>query len=224
VIPQSESDSFQPSAASQRLKADAKIEFSTRGLSLGRDFLTFFTRMIERMSEPNIRMRRPTLEHLPTLPALPAGYELHQFIGQESASALAKLLTAAFEEPWDETRVKIELTEAPDVHAVYVVTYESEMVATASSQLRAEHTTSGYVHWVGTHPEYRGKGLAYILVARVLQDFVERGYTSAYLITQPFRHAAIKTYLKLGFTPEYEVEGENQQTIWSGVFQAMFKK
>jgi mycothiol synthase len=181
--------------------------------------------MIEPMSEPNIRMRRPTLEHLPKVLALPAGYELHQFTGQDNASALAKLLTAAFEEPWDETRVKNELTEASDVHAVYIVTHQNTIVATASSQVRAQHTTtSGYVHWVGTQPEYRGKGLAYILVARVLQDFVERGYTGAYLITQPFRHAAIKTYLKLGFTPDYEVEGENQQEVWSEIFQAMFKK
>lgn len=177
------------------------------------------------MSEPNIRMRRPTLEHLPTLPALPTGYELRQFTKQDSSTALAALLTAAFEEPWDEQRTKTELTEAPDVHAVYIITYQNEVVSTASSQLRAHHTkTSGYVHWVGTHPDHRGKGLAYALVTKVLHDFVERGYTGSYLETQPFRHAAIKTYLKLGFTPEYEVKGENQQTIWSEVFQAMFKK
>jgi mycothiol synthase len=181
--------------------------------------------MIEPMSEPNIRMRRPTLEHLPKVPALPTGYELRQFVKQDSSVALGDVLTAAFDEPWNEQRTKTELTEAPDVHAVYIVTHQNTIVATASSQLRSNHTTtSGYVHWVGTLPEQRGKGLAYILVARVLQDFVERGYTGAYLETQPSRHAAIKTYLKLGFTPEYEVEGQNQQTIWSEVFQTLLAK
>lgn len=192
-----------------------------------RIFVTYygFSSYNEPMSEPNIRMRRPTLEHLPTLLALSTGYELRQFTKQDNASNLAALLTAAFEESWDEQRTKTELTEAPDVHAVYIVTYQNEMVSTASSQLRANHTTtSGYVHWVGTHPDHRGKGLAYALVARVLHDFVERRYTGSYLETQPSRHAAIKTYLKLGFTPEYEVKGENQQAIWSAVFQAMFKK
>jgi mycothiol synthase len=177
------------------------------------------------MSESNIRMRRPTLEHLPTLPALPTGYELRQLNKRDSSASLGDLLTAAFDEPWDETRTKTELTEASDVHAVYIVTYQNEMVSTASSQRREKQTTtSGYVHWVGTEPAHRGKGLAYALVARVLQDFVERGYTGAYLETQPSRHAAIKTYLKLGFTPEYERDGENQQGVWSEVFQSMFQK
>jgi mycothiol synthase len=177
------------------------------------------------MSEPNIRMRRPTLDSLPTLPALPAGYELRQFSRQDSAAALAELLTTAFGEPWAEGRAKTELTEAPDVHAVYLVTYQNEMVATASSQLRAKHTTtSGYVHWVGTHPKHRGQRLAYALVAKVLQDFVGRGYKGAYLETQPSRHAAIKTYLRLGFTPDYEVRGEDQQAMWSSIFQAMLAR
>jgi mycothiol synthase len=177
------------------------------------------------MSEPNIRMKRPTLEHLPSVPALPSGYELRQFVNQDSSAALGDVLIAAFDEPWNEQRTKTELTEAPDVHAVYIVTHQNTIVATASSQLRAQHTTtSGYVHWVGTHPDHREKGLAYALVTKVLHDFMERGYTGSYLETQPSRHAAIKTYLKLGFTPEYEVEGENQQEIWSEVFQAMFKK
>jgi mycothiol synthase len=176
-------------------------------------------------SEPNVRMRRPTLTDLPKIPELPNGYELHLFTKQHSVEELANALTKAFDEPWDVVRVKTDLTEAPDVHAVYVVTYQGEIVSTASSQLRAQHTpTSGYVHWVGTVPEHRGKRLAYVLVARVLQDFVARGYTGAYLETQSFRHAAIKTYMKLGFTPEYEREGVNQQAIWSSVFQAMFQK
>jgi mycothiol synthase len=176
-------------------------------------------------SEPelNIRMRRPTLADLPEVPALPSGYELHLFSNQHES--LANALTKSFDELWDVARVKKDLTETPDVHAVYIVTYDGEVVSTASSQLREKHTTtSGYVHWVGTVPEHRGKGLAYILVARVLQDFVERGYTGAYLKTQPFRHAAIKTYLKLGFTPDYEVDEQDHREIWSNVFQMMFKK
>ncbi len=173
--------------------------------------------------EANIRMRRPTLTDLPVIPELPDGYKLELFTNQYEG--LASALTNAFAEPWTKIRVGTELTEAPDVHAVYVVTYQGEIVSTASSQRREKHTTtSGYVHWVGTVSEHRGKGLAYVLVARVLQDFVERGYTGAYLITQPFRLAAIKTYLKLGFTPDYDVDGQNQQAIWSSIFQAMFKK
>jgi mycothiol synthase len=176
-------------------------------------------------TDPNIRMKRPTLTNLPLVPLLPDGYELKLFTNQNSIDNLANALTKAFEDPWDEVRTKAELTEAPDVHAVYVVTFQGDSVATASSQLRAQRTTtSGYVHWVGTCPNHRGKGLAYALVARVLQDFVERGYGGAYLETQSYRLAAIRTYMRLGFTPEYEVEGQNQQAIWSSVFQNLWVK
>jgi mycothiol synthase len=176
-------------------------------------------------SEPNVRMRRPHLENVPAMPSLLNGYSLRPFAKGDDVTLLAKLLTEAFADPWDEVRTRAELTEAADVHAVYVVTYQDEMVATASSQLREKHTrTSGYVHWVGTHPDHRGKGLAYALVARVLQDFVARGYKGAYLETQSYRLAAIKTYLRLGFTPEYEVEGENHQVIWSSIFQNLLAK
>jgi mycothiol synthase len=176
------------------------------------------------MNETNVRMRRPHLEDLPDVPVLPKGYQLCQFVEQDQASDLGRLLTLAFDETWDEDRAKKELIQAPDVHAVYVVTHQDQIVSTASSQIRAAHSaTSGYVHWVGTHPDYRGKRLAYALVVRVLQDFAERGYQDAYLETQPFRLPAIKTYLKLGFIPVYEVEGSNHQAIWSAVFQNLLK-
>jgi mycothiol synthase len=176
-------------------------------------------------SEPNVRMRRPTLEQLPTPSPLPASYELHALTTKDNVRGLAALLTTAFNDPWDEVRTRAELTQAPDVYAVYVVTYQADIVATASSQLREKHTTtSGYVHWVGTHPDHRSKGLAYALVAQVLQDFVERGYKGGYLETQSYRLAAIKTYLRLGFTPEYEVEGKNHQAIWSSIFQNLLAK
>ena len=136
---------------------------------------------------------------------MPSGYTLHR-INPEQAVELGDLLTLAFDETWDAERTNKELLQAPDVHAVYGVMQQGKMVATASSQIRAHRSlTSGYVHWVGTHPDYRGKRLAYALVAKVLQDFVERGYEDAYLETQPFRLPAIKTYLRLGFIPVYQL-------------------
>ena len=173
------------------------------------------------MSE-NIFMRRPHLRDLVT-PVLPSGYTLH-LISPEQAAELGDLLTLAFEETWDAERANKELLQAPDVHAVYVVMHQGKMVSTASSQLRAHRSlTSGYVHWVGTHPDHRGQRLAYALVARVLQDFVERGYEDAYLETQPVRLPAIKTYLRLGFIPFYQLEGEDFQEVWSEVFQNLLK-
>ncbi len=173
------------------------------------------------MSE-NIFMRRPHLRDLVT-PVLASGYTLH-LTNPEQAAELADLLTLAFDENWDAERANKELLQAPDVHAVYGVMHQGKMVSTASSQIRTHRSlTSGYVHWVGTHPDHRGHRLAYALVARILQDFVERGYQDAYLETQPFRLPAIKTYLRLGFIPVYQLEGEDFQEVWSEVFGNLLK-
>jgi mycothiol synthase len=171
----------------------------------------------------NIFMYRPHLQDL-LIPVFPEGYTLHQVTDPNEAAELGHLLTLAFEETWDAERANKELIQAPDVHAVFVVKHHGQMVATASSQLRAHRSpTSGYVHWVGTHPDYRGQRLAYGLVANVLGDFVIRGYQDAYLETQPFRLAAIKTYLRLGFIPVYTFEGQDFQGVWSEVFRNLLK-
>lgn len=167
----------------------------------------------------NIFMYRPHLQDLLT-PAFPEGYRLHQVTDPEQAAELGRLLSDAFEEIWDAERVNKELIQALDVHAVFVLKHKGKMVATASSQFRRHRSpTSGYVHWVGTHPDYRGQRLAYGLVARVLQDFAERGYQDAYLETQPYRLPAIKTYLRLGFIPVYQFEGQGFQAVWSEIFR-----
>jgi mycothiol synthase len=174
------------------------------------------------MSE-SIFMYRPNLQGIP-VPALPLGYTLEQLVNTKGAAELGQLLTQAFDENWDIERANKELLLAPDVHAVYVVMCQDKMVATASSQLRAHRSpTSGYVHWVGTHPDFRGQRLAYALVAKVLQDFVVRGYQDAYLETQPYRLPAIKTYLRLGFIPVYEFEGQDFQAVWSEIFQNLLR-
>ena len=41
------------------------------------------------------------------------------------------------------------------------------------------------------------------------------------LQTDDFRLPAIRMYLKLGFTPVYEVEGEDHRARWSAVFERL---
>lgn len=80
---------------------------------------------------------------------------------------------------------------------------------------------AGLVHWVATHPGHRSKGLAAVLLGRLLKDFEARGYRGARLFTQPERLPAIRTYLKFGFVPEYEVDGRDDKSTWSGIFQVL---
>jgi mycothiol synthase len=169
-------------------------------------------------------MRRPHLDNDPTLRPLPAGYEIRLAAGDADVHALSHLLTTAFPEEgvWDEARVRSSLTEAADVLAVYVVTWEGVPVATASSRTDPEgFPGSGYVHWVGGLPDHAGQGLGSALMARLLQDFRDRGTVDAVLETDDFRLPAIKVYLRHGYLPVYQHRGEDHQARWSAVMQTL---
>jgi mycothiol synthase len=168
-------------------------------------------------------MRRPHLFQLPNITSLPEGYVLRTFNGEDDLKSLALTLSAAFGFLWDAERVRSKLTEAPDVKAVYLVTWQGRPVATASSRYVPDlFPKAGYVHWVGTHPDHARKGLASALVAQLLRDFLDRGYKEAVLETDDFRIPAIVTYLKFGFLPIYDVNEEDHRARWSVVFQTMF--
>src|ERR1700694_4891675 len=107
-------------------------------------------------------MRRPWLEDLPQPLPLPEGF-CTRTASDADASALANMLTVAYNEPWDAERVRRELTAAPDVQAVYVVVDRTTqaagdiLVATASARLQpAKYPGSGYVHYVGANTAYLG--------------------------------------------------------------------
>lgn len=171
----------------------------------------------------NVAMCRPHLHNAPNAP-LPAGCSLHA-LARSDEPQLATLLSLAFAESWDEQRVRSALTQAEDVKAVYGVMWQGELVATASSQFLPEQDRrSGFVHWLATHPEHRGRGLAGVLVKRVLEDFDMRSYESARLLTQPERLPAIRLYLKFGFVPEYAVGKRDDRNTWSDVLSALVRK
>lgn len=176
---------------------------------------------MEDLSQVNIVMRRPHLRGLPQLQTLPPNYSLRR-LDTPDEDPLAQLLSCVFEETWDEKRVQRELTRADDVRACYGIFWRGDLVATTSSQQRPHYPSdAGFLHWVATHPEHRRKGLGAALIKHVLEDFVARQYKTAWLVTQPTRKAAIRSYLKFGFTPHYKVEGEDQRPYWTDIFQAI---
>lgn len=166
-------------------------------------------------------MHRPNLDNLPAAPTLPDGYALRLYDDADDMPSLAATLTDAFGEFWDDARVARQLTAAPDVLAVYVVAHGGRVVGTTSSRyLPARFPATGYVHWVGVASEHSRRGLGLALMARVLRDFHERGYQAAVLETDDFRIPAIRTYLKCGFLPVYDVAGEDHRARWSRVLAA----
>ena len=168
---------------------------------------------------PNISLLRPHLRSVPPVGVLEPPYTLRP-LAHADEPGLARLLSLIFEERWDEAKVQTELTRAEGVRAVYGIFGDEALVATASSQTRSDRDPeAGFVHWVAAHPEHRGKGLAAALLNRVLKDFRERGDRRARLETQPERLPAIRTYLRFGFVPEYDVGGADDRAVWSEIFQ-----
>jgi mycothiol synthase len=122
------------------------------------------------------------------------------------AAALADLLKAIFpEHAWSADAARRYLIDAPSVDAVYVIEHDGALVATASARYDpAKFPGSGYLHWVGVHPDHRGRRLGRLISVRVLEHFQAAGCKDAVLETDDFRIPAIKTYLALGFIPEYD--------------------
>lgn len=149
-----------------------------------------------------ILMRRATLADLPPLPVLPDGYRLRR-AGQEDREALAALLAKAFPEiPWPSPRIDQELFDSPlGPCAVFVAAApDGALAATATFLKEATLPASvGTVHWVGTDPAHRGKGLGEAVSLAALHQMAAQGCRSALLRTDPFRTAARALYRKLGF-------------------------
>jgi mycothiol synthase len=162
-------------------------------------------------------MLRPHLDDLPEIPPLPRGYTLRTYEERDMPSLVATLADS-FHEYWDDARVARELTAAPDVQTVYVVSHGDRVVGTASSRFVPErYPNAGYIHWVGVTSEHLRRGLASALLIHVLHEFRERGYPTAVLETDDFRIPAIRSYFKLGFIPIYDVRTEDHRARWSNV-------
>lgn len=164
----------------------------------------------------NLLMRRPNLHNLPPLPALPDGYTLRE-TQPEDVPAVAAVLDRAFtDEAWDEARLAATLNEQQGVKQTLVVDFNSQPIATASARLQPDRFPgSGYLHWVAVDPDHRGRRLGFFLSLAVLHTFRTLGCTDAVLETQDHRLAAIQTYLKLVFLPEYRDEAHRER--WSAI-------
>ena len=64
----------------------------------------------------------------------------------------------------------------------------------------------GYIHMVACREEARGKGYGTLLSKWAVAVLKKEGMETAYLTTDDWRIAAIKTYLKAGFYPDTSTE------------------
>lgn len=172
-----------------------------------------------------LRMIRSNLENLATINP-PEGYEIRTFRDGDEA-AWAEIVSVSFGSKWDAERCKKELTSLPQFcpDGLFFAVYDNKAVGTTCAWTQSsDEKKVGLVHMVGVLPEHRGKHLGYSLCLSVLHFFKDKGYQRVFLSTDDFRLSAIKTYLNLGFEPEYLDNGHKAR--WKDIFEKLgnFKK
>lgn len=158
-----------------------------------------------RVSEglPQLVMRRPRLDDL-TEAVTPPGYEIRSFI-EGDQSGWDEVLALAFD--WEPGQADFETVMRSDAaftpeRVKVVVTAQGQVVATASCwpvpKFDDDHRS---LHYVAVHPDHQGLRLGYQISLAAMHQAVAEGGQSMVLLTDDFRDAAIKTYLRMGFVP-----------------------
>lgn len=167
---------------------------------------------------PQLFMRRKDLQMLPPI-ELPSNYTLRHFIPGDEVD-WERIIEDSFQwkTSFDESVRSDELYKDDNV---FFICYDNIPVATATAQYipKSYGNKTGYVHMVGVHSSQKRNGLGFLVSLAVLHHMFKEGRQDAVLQTDDFRIPAIKTYLSLGFMPEYI--HENQEHRWSEIYKQL---
>ena len=159
----------------------------------------------------DLRMGLHRFDAVPDATSIPDGYELRTYRPGDEPAWIALLETGQFQH-WDNGRLQrmIEGDRAPlPLDGVFFLTRGDVPVASACTFLYDGIDPPGAeVGWVVVAPEHRGRGLGFAVSAAVVRHARDLGYNYIFLNTEDFRPAAIKTYLRLGFQPEFPNHGD----------------
>jgi mycothiol synthase len=84
---------------------------------------------------------------------------------------------------------------------IFIVLDGEEAVGTAAAWVEDGDPGVGYLHMVGTLPEYRGKGLGKLLTVAAIRFTHHEGLPAQRLKTDDWRESALRMYLALGYDP-----------------------
>jgi ribosomal protein S18 acetylase RimI-like enzyme len=152
-------------------------------------------------------MLRPTMDDLPAMPSLPAGYEIRP-VRLEDMPKVVAMTVDAFREHWGETEeTEDELadwTENPrfDIDLLTVVWHGDEPASVVSVEVQDYHDGApiACVDGVATHPGHRRLGLARAALTDALHRIDARGLPRAYLGVDTDNHnRASALYEDAGF-------------------------
>lgn len=82
-----------------------------------------------------------------------------------------------------------------------------------------EHPELGVLGWVMTHPDMRGYHLGKSVSVAAMHRLYQEGYRAFFLLTDDFRTAALKTYLKLGWKPWLYLEDMEER--WKKIAETL---
>ena len=164
---------------------------------------------------PKDRLDRPPAE-----PA-PDGYELRTYRESDEAAHAALMRAAGFT-TWTDEKTRQSLPSCvPGGFFVILHAPTRALVATAMARHNPteHHPAGGELGWVAGDPRHSGKRLGRAVCAAATRRFLEAGYSDIYLLTDDFRLAAIKIYLRLGFEPMQHCEGMTER--WDKVLEEL---
>lgn len=81
----------------------------------------------------------------------------------------------------------------------FFIRHSKRYVATAFAWQDKLNSLEGRLHWLAVLPEYHRQGLGKALALRFLLYHKDHGKESVSLITEVYRHAALKLYKDIGF-------------------------
>lgn len=147
---------------------------------------------------------------------VPQGYTLRNFSPGDEPGFYAVMDQAGFG-GWDDEKLRPWLAKIlPD--GWFVITApDGKLVATTMANHNPNdlHPFGGEMGWVAADAGHAGKGLGMAVCAAATARLVRAGYREIYLLTDDWRSPAIKTYLKLGWTPWLFREGMAER--WQAV-------
>jgi mycothiol synthase len=127
------------------------------------------------------------------------GYTLRHYRPGDEEGILRALNAVGF--GWSRERLEEYLTQPERKEGTHVAVHGEQIVAVTFATREAE--ALGRVDFVAADPAHSGRGLGMAVVSAVLRYLADRGYPEAMLTTDDWRLPAIRTYLNLGFRPDY---------------------
>jgi len=173
---------------------------------------------------PQLAMVRRDLANLPPV-EVPEPYTLRTF-REGDEPAWEEIIAESFDKPPGEYRfdglVRNKGLFLPE-RVFFIVSSVGKPVATATALLKAsDDPIPAALHMVGVLHKHQGKKLGYWASLAAMHQHARDGVEEITLLSDDFRLAAVKTYLRLGFEPC--LVHENQRERWPKVFAALGDK